>query len=109
MTTPPTNLRQPGQPDPRMEPAFKRGSFPAITTFSFTSVAPPSPLYIQRDDILAVDVISDSVTEIVTVNGRLLLAPVVRAGQPGMPAPPEMARLLQASNIISPIGISVDK
>jgi hypothetical protein len=75
-------LPPPGQPDPKMDPKFRSGSLPAVTTFNFDGVSPPSTLYIQRDDVLLLAAISDLSTEVVTFRLRMLLAPSLQGGQP---------------------------
>ncbi len=83
-----------------MDPAFKSGSFPAITTFAFDNVAPPSPIYIQRDDVLFIEAASTQVGEIFTFNWRTLLAPFPRGGQPDQATKREVAGTGAGSNII---------
>ncbi len=83
----------PGQPDPKMDPKFRSGSFPAVVTFGLKGVGPPSPLYIQRDDQLFIQAVTNSAPDTVFFNGRLLLAPAPRAGQPDTAAPVDLAAL----------------
>ncbi len=52
---------------------FASASIPNIVTFAFREIGPPSPLYIQRDDVLVFLMGSILAGDIVTVNGRLLL------------------------------------
>jgi hypothetical protein len=69
-----------------MQPGeFKAGSIPSIVSFGFTEVAPPSPLYIARDDVVTVMMMSQIPAETVTINARLLLPYAQAAGQPEKP------------------------
>ena len=47
---------------------------PNIVTFGLQTVSPPSPLYLQRDDQIGVQVISSQASEVITISGRLLRA-----------------------------------
>ncbi len=62
-----------GQPGPMRPGEFTSASVPNVVTFAFKKIGPPSPLYIQRDDVLAVQIISLDGGESVTINARLLL------------------------------------
>jgi len=94
-------LPQPGQPGPLRAGEFTSGSTPAIVTFDFVSVAPPSPLYIQRDDQLVIQAMSVNPNEVVTVGLRLLEAPVPRGGQPEAGQPSAGVPDPRNSNIVS--------
>jgi hypothetical protein len=100
MSSNPTNLLTPGQPDPKMDPKFKVGSLPGITTFEFQNVTPPSSVYLQRDDVLALEVNSNIAAESVTFNIRQLMAPFPIGGQPDTPAPITRDALSLASNMV---------
>ncbi len=74
-----------------MDPKFKSTSLPALTTFKFMGVEPPSPLYVLRDDVLTLQALSlnPGAIETVTFNTRFLRVPEVQGGQPsgqGQPA-----------------------
>jgi len=75
-------LPQPGQPAPMREGEYQSGSVANVTKFAFDNVAPPSPLYVQRDDILFIDVISSIANATVFVTGRFLRVPEPQGGQP---------------------------
>lgn len=76
-----------GQPATGPDAKFTTGAFSSQVTFGFSNITPPSPLYIQRDDLLAVQVVSfiPGGVEGVTVNLRLLLPTGPRPGQPDSP------------------------
>jgi hypothetical protein len=94
-------LPAPGQPKKGPDPAFKTAAIPNLVTFGLDRIGPPSPLYIQRDDVLGIEVTS-SVAETVTVNWRQLLAPFPRGGQPDAPGVPDASQTAQSSNVIEP-------
>jgi len=95
-------LVNPGQPGPQWPGEFESASIPNIVTFGFKNVAPPSPIYIQRDDVLVIDAIS-SVVETITVNVRLLLVPFEQGGQPDQSAGAPTSRGVIARGVIEPI------
>jgi hypothetical protein len=74
---------------------FVSGSVPNIVSFGFDNIGPPSPLYIQRDDRLAMQAVSSLTNEVVTFNARLLLPRGPMAGQPES-GPPDAATLAAA-------------
>lgn len=80
-------LPQPGQPGPMRPDEFTSGSTPNIVSFSFDRIAPPSEFYVQRDDVLAIEAVSQLATDAITVTARLLLPYAQAAGQPGHPPP----------------------
>ncbi len=83
MSTPPTTLLKPGQPDPKMDPQFHSTSLPGAVTFGISQVAPPSNEYVRTDDQLLVEAFSIfGQTNQVNVIVRLLLATPELAGQP---------------------------
>lgn len=94
-------LKLPGQPLPMQEGEFSSASTPNLTTFSFHGVDPPSPVYIQRDDQLALSS-ATQVTggDVVTVNVRILQAPFPRGGQPYQPQPEFEQPNPDASNFV---------
>ncbi|SRR6266851_2183356 len=94
-------LPAPGQPGPLRAGEFTSGSTPAIVTFDFESVAPPSTLYIQRDDQLVIQAGSVNANEIVTVGLRLLEAPVPRGGQPEQGQPSAGVPDPRNTNVVS--------
>lgn len=102
-----TNLLKPGQPDPKMDPNFRSGSFPALVTFGFKGIDPPAALYIQRDDVLLLQAASSIVGEVVKFNGRLLLAPLPRGGQPDVSAVGPLPLDLLSSNVVEVIEESI--
>ncbi len=61
---------------------FKSGSIPNVVTFGFKEVAPPSTLYIQRDDVLVAQVTSYIPTESVQIAVRIMLPTGPVPGQP---------------------------
>ncbi len=61
-----------GQPLPLAEGEFVNSSVSDLVTWAFKKVAPPSPVYITRDDQISMLGITTSVGETLTVNGRLL-------------------------------------
>jgi len=94
------SLQVPGQPGPMRPDEFAPGSIPNIATFSLASVTPPSPLYIQRDDQIFIRA-SSSLADTVTVNIRMLQAPVPRGGQPDKAAGSIVAPVdLRNTNVI---------
>ncbi len=77
-------LPQTGQPGPMKPGEFLSAAIPNVVSFGLDGIAPPSPLYIQRDDQLLLDVISlITGIETVTFEFRLLQAQPDVAGQPG--------------------------
>lgn len=80
-------LPSPGQPKEGPDPNFISASQPNVVSFGFKGIDPPSPLYLQRDDVLVLEV-QGNVPVTISINGRLLLAPAPRGGQP---QPPETA------------------
>jgi len=88
-------LPSPGQPKTGPDPGFKSGSVPTIVSFNFDNVAPPSPVYIQRDDKLGIQVITNQSVETVTVNARLLMPQRPQPQQPDT-GPPDPALLAQS-------------
>src|SRR5260370_7366021 len=89
----PPGAMQPGE--------FVGAALPNIVTFGLDRVAPPSPTYIQRDDVLAFWITS-SVVETITFNWRQLLAPFPRGGQPFTGPQQDANQTAQSSNIIDP-------
>lgn len=61
-----------GQPKPLQDGEFVNASFSDVVSWLFKEIEPPSPVYITRDDQIAVSVFTSSAGESVTVNGRLL-------------------------------------
>lgn len=92
-----------GQPKTGPDTTFKSAAIPNLVTFGLDRIEPPSPLYIQRDDLLVVTAVTAlGLLDTVTVNLRLLLAPSVRGGQPDAPGAPDPSQSAQSSNIIVP-------
>lgn len=97
-------LPPPGQPKQGPDPAFRSAALPNIVTFGLEGIAPPSPLYIQRDDQLVIAAVTNIAGgETVTINGRVLLAPFPRGGQPDNPTAGDPTQQPQSSNIIEPM------
>jgi hypothetical protein len=86
---------------------FLAGSIPNTTAFNTTSVGPPSSLYIQRDDVLVVQASSSSASEVVTINGRLLLANMPRGGQPDNAAIDPNIAAAASTSVIVPIAMTI--
>lgn len=74
-------LPTPGQPKEGPDPNFISASQANVVSFGFHGIDPPSPLYIQRDDVLVLEV-QANLPITISINGRLLLAPAPRGGQP---------------------------
>ncbi len=83
-----TTLLKPGQPDPTMDPKFRSGSQPALVSFGFSKIDPPAGVYIQRDDVLFMQGISQLGAETITVFFRLLLPLAPQPGQPDQSSTP---------------------
>ena len=84
-TTLPPGARQ---PTPLSTDRYEAGSMPNIVTFGFERVTPPSPLYIQRDDLVVIRAATSLAGgDTVTVTARLLLPIGQWPGQPGDPHP----------------------
>jgi hypothetical protein len=95
-------LPPPGQPDPKMDPKFRTGSFPAITTFGFEKVSPPSTLYMQRDDQLVLDASTLLAGEVVTFTVRFLEPPALVGGQPSDQKSDQPTGQVRAGGFIQP-------
>lgn len=80
-------IAPPGQPAPMKPDEFASGSIPNVVSFAFQNIGPPSPLYIQRDDVLVVEGIS-AIADSLNVVARLLLATPPIPGQPDTQLPP---------------------
>ena len=80
-------LPQPGQPITGPDPDFKRASIPNLVDFGFHNIDPPSSLYIQRNDVLNVEVITNQPAETVRICSRLLLPVMPLPGQPDAGGP----------------------
>lgn len=61
-----------GQPLPFKDGEFTSLSQPSVVTWKTKDVELPSPLYITRDDVLVVQATSQTSSEVVTINARLL-------------------------------------
>ena len=96
-----TTLLKPGQPDPNMDPKFRSGSFPAITSFGFDKISPPSSLYVQRDDVLLLEAASASVDTVI-FNVRMLLAPFLQGGQPDAQVDGKQTGTVVTKGIVQP-------
>lgn len=74
-------LPPPGQPKTGPDPTFKSAALPNQVTFGFNQIGPPSPLYVQRDDVLVCNAIALA-GDTVTFNIRLLQVPFPQGAQP---------------------------
>jgi hypothetical protein len=84
-----------------MDPKFKSTSLPAIVSFGFDKVSPPSPLYVQRDDLLLIEAAS-AVVETVQFNIRMLNAPFPQGGQPDDLVEGKMHGTLPLTGVVEP-------
>jgi|SRR5215472_8879772 len=71
---PPTALQPTGQPKPFEPGEYVAPAAPNVVTIGLRSVNPPSPLYIQRDDVLAFTLIASFNNAVATITGRFLRA-----------------------------------
>jgi len=79
-------LPSPGQPTTGPLADFVTAAVPSRVTFAFQNIAPPTPLYIQRDDVLAVVLLESSfLADSFMITGRLLRAAPDVGGQPDQP------------------------
>jgi hypothetical protein len=85
-----------------MDPNFRSGSFPAIVTFGFKEVAPPSPLYIQRDDLLVLQAFSLLANEVVTFTVRFLEPPSLMGGQPSDQVADKPSGVVRTGGVVQP-------
>lgn len=98
------NLPPAGQPSDTEQPKYQPGSVPNVTTFGFTDVEPPSPIYVQRDDILVLQAGTTIPTgDTVVVNARLLQAPFAQGGQPSDYDPAKATGRVITHGVIEPI------
>lgn len=79
-------LPPPGQPVEGPDPTFKSAAVPNVVEFSFQGLAPPTALYLQRDDFILINASSSVASEIVQGEIRYMLPAPEQAGQPGMTA-----------------------
>jgi hypothetical protein len=82
-------LPQPGQPATGPDADFRSAAIPNIVSFEFEKVAPPSQVYIQRDDVLVLQVASliGGAGQQISITARLLLPYAQAPGQPDAPPP----------------------
>lgn len=79
----------PGQPLGMDPSEFASTSIPNLLTFGFEKVTPPSPLYIQRDDLLVVrSTTALAAADTLTVTVRLLLPVAESPAQPSAQGTP---------------------
>lgn len=76
-----------GQPAKGPDPSFKSATTPNLVSFGFDHISPPSGLYIQRDDILNIGLLSNQVGEIIQGTFRILQPYPQIPGQPDAPPP----------------------
>lgn len=74
-----------GQPATGADPSFKTASKPNIVSFGFEAVAPPSGVYVQRDDVIVLRAVSQLANEIVGISVRTLQPFNLSPGQPDHP------------------------
>lgn len=67
-------LVSPGQPKPMQPGEFQVTGNPNQVSFGLQHIAPPSPLYIQRDDAIGLAMSSSQSAEVITITGRFLRA-----------------------------------
>jgi hypothetical protein len=84
-----------------MDPKFRSTSLPAIVSFGFDKIGPPSPLYVQRDDLLLIEAAS-AVVETVQFNIRMLNAPFPQGGQPDDLVEGKMHGTLPLTGVVEP-------
>lgn len=75
-----------GQPKTGPDPSFSTPSIPNAVSFSFSGIAPPASLYVQKDDTLEMFAITNQPTDVVTYRVRFLRLEVPIGGQPDHPA-----------------------
>lgn len=71
-----------GQPGPLRPGEFKGAAIPNAATFGFRNLGPPSPLYVQRGDVLRIVLLPYLATGSALFSYRLLLATPPAPGQP---------------------------
>jgi hypothetical protein len=77
-----TLLPPPGEPKPLAEGEYIPPAPPNVVGFNFQGIDPPSPLYIQRDDVLTIYGFTVVDGEILHITVRLLPAEPTVGGQP---------------------------
>lgn len=75
-------LPLPGQPTEGPDPNFKTPAIPNLVCFGFEDIDPPAAFYIQRDDVLLLEAVTQLPSDTVTLSLRLLLPYQYIAGQP---------------------------
>lgn len=98
-------LPPPGQPVEGPDPHFVSGSQPNYVSFSLTNVAPPSPLYIQRDDVLQALWFSSVAGEAIIISGRYLLPPFPPGAAGPQPDTKGPALISQAPATVQPFAL----
>jgi len=79
-------LVKPGQPSDTPQAPYVGASLPNVVRFKFQDISPPSPLYVQRDDVLQlVGTTQLAGGDILNVTARILLPLPQQTGQPGDP------------------------
>lgn len=100
-------LPKPGQPAPLRSDEFAGSAVPNFASFALSGVGPPSTLYIQRDDVLVIQAATSTTNEVVTVSGRMLLAPMPRGGQPDTPKGGLPVTDARNANVIEPFTVTL--
>lgn len=89
-------LPQTGQPPEGPDPNFQVAAVPNIVTFAYQELAPPTGVYIQRDDKLSVKILNSFVGMGFIVSLRLLMPIGPLPGQPDAKASDESVKQQQA-------------
>lgn len=92
-----------GQPAEGPDTSFHSAAVPNIITFTFSNIAPPSTLYIQRDDRLHVKIKNSVAGMGYIISARLLMPIGPLPGQPDQPSPPEVVTAQQGRGWINTI------
>ncbi len=92
----------PGQPGPMRHGEFQSASIPNVVSFGFQGISPPSPLYVQRDDTLFLELISAvGFSDLINFTTRLMLPQPSVAGQPDRPGAPPSELTLGGNTIVT--------
>ena len=94
-------LPQPGQPATGPDAGFTTAANPNVVTFNWQAVGPPSPLYIQRDDVLFVQTTTNRAADTLILNLRILITPAPAGGQPDQLPPDQPAPTGPSNQIIT--------
>ena len=75
-------LPTPGQPATGPDAGFTQGAIPNLVQFRFERVDPPTPIYIQRDDVMVVQGVTQNASDSLKITIRLLQPFAQFPGQP---------------------------